>query len=158
MFIILLFESIVLFAYLFKLFDWLAAYSATEMLNSFQLFREELQRFRWRTIYCLNNSRSAPRGIFRLVENWLYLKTQRIQKNPNFSLHETGVEGGRWKELLKKAWTFLSKIFNFVYITWTVKWLLLVSVISAAEKVKLSSTLISARSGMLLAEYFSRKQ
>ena len=58
-----------------KLFDWLAAYSATEKLNSFQLFRAELQRFRWRTIYCLNNSHSAPRGIFRLVENRLYLNS-----------------------------------------------------------------------------------
>ena len=58
LFIILLFEAIVLFAYFFKLFDWLAAYSATEKLNSFKLFRAELQRFWWRTIYCLNNSRS----------------------------------------------------------------------------------------------------
>ena len=71
LFIISLFKGIVLFAYLFKLFDWLASYSATEKLNSFELFRAELQRFRWRTIYCLNNGRSAPGGIFRLVENRL---------------------------------------------------------------------------------------
>ena len=59
LFIILLLEVMVLFAHLFKLFDWLATYSAMEKLNSFQLFRAELQRFRWRTIYCLDNSCAA---------------------------------------------------------------------------------------------------
>lgn len=63
-----LFKAILLFEHPFKPFD-----STTEKLNSCHFIRAELHSQR-STIYCSDNSRYSPQGIFHLVKSRFKLK------------------------------------------------------------------------------------